>query len=70
LEGDAAGHQAGNSHLVAPTELQIVLEMEELIRNGQTEESTGSYRPDQTDGTRQPSLGRPENSRRDAHIGL
>ena len=54
LEGDAAGHQAGNSHPVAPAKLQIVLEMEEPIRSGQTEDPTGPNRPDQIDGKRQP----------------
>jgi hypothetical protein len=30
LEGDGAGHQAGNSHPVAPAKLEIVLEMEDV----------------------------------------
>lgn len=64
LEGDAAGHQAGNSHPVAPAKLQIVLEMEEPIRSGQTEDPTGPNRPDQTDGKRESSLGRTPDSRR------
>ena len=34
LEGDAAGHQAGNSHPVAPAKLQIVLEMESRSEAG------------------------------------
>ena len=64
LEGDAAGHQAGNSHPVAPAKLQIVLEMEKPIRSGQTEDPSGPNRSDQTDGKRESSLGRPPDSRR------
>jgi len=66
LEGDAAGHQAGNSHPVAPAKLQIVLEMDEPIRSGQTEDPTGANRPHRTDGKRQSALGSPPNPWRDA----